>query len=153
MKEHAIAPSGLDVAASPSCTCFRLRKLGRLLSQRYDAALAPAGINVNQFSILRRADRTAHTIGKLAQELGMDRTTLTRDLKHLVDAQWVRLAIGEDSRQKRVVVTAAGKRVITRALPLWQATQDAVESGIGSSALAQLHASLDHLTRHMESDQ
>lgn len=153
MKEHVIIPPGLDAAASPSCTCFRLRKLGRLLSQRYDAALAPAGINVNQFSILRRAHRTVNTIGKLAQELGMDRTTLTRDLKHLVDAQWVRLAIGEDSRQKRVVVTAAGKRVIARALPLWQATQDAVESGIGSSALGHLHASLDHLTRHMESDQ
>lgn len=153
MKEHTIAPLDLNAAASPSCTCFRLRKLGRLLSQRYDAALAPAGINVNQFSILRRADRTVNTIGKLAQELGMDRTTLTRDLKHLVDARWVRLAIGEDSRQKRVVVTVAGKRVIARALPLWQATQDAVESGIGSNALSHLHASLDHLTRHMESDQ
>ena len=34
------------------CTCFRMRKLTRLMSQRYDRRLAAAGINVNQYSIL-----------------------------------------------------------------------------------------------------
>src|SRR5688572_17654539 len=137
-------------AFASNCTCFRLRKLSRLLSQRYDAALAPAGINVNQFSILRRADHAPRTIGALALELGMDRTTLTRDLRHLADARWIRLVPGDDARQKRIVVTAAGKRVIGRALPLWRGIQDGTDALLGPVVLSKLHADLDRATARLE---
>lgn len=126
-----------------ACTCFRLRKFSRLLSQRYDAALAPAGLNVNQFSILRRADHAPHTVGSLAVELGMERSTLSRDLKHLVANGWVRMARGEDARQKRIVVTAAGRRAIARATPLWRDAQAATGECVGQAALDRLHADLD----------
>jgi len=137
--------------ASP-CTCFRLRKLGRLLSQRYDTALAPAGLNVNQYSILRRAERTPHAIGSLAVELGMDRTTLSRDLRPLVDGGWLRLVAGDaDARRKRIVVTAAGKRAIARAYPLWHKAQAEVEALVGGdAALAALHAGIDAATARVE---
>lgn len=137
--------------ASP-CTCFRLRKLSRLLSQRYDAALAPAGLNVNQYSILRRADRTPHAIGSLAVELGMDRTTLSRDLRPLVDGDWVRLvAVDGDARRRRIVVTAAGRRAIARAYPLWRKAQAEVGDLIGGDdALAALHAGIDGATARVE---
>jgi DNA-binding MarR family transcriptional regulator len=137
------------MASAPSppfastCTCFRLRKFSRLLSQRYDAALAPAGLNVNQLSILRRADHAPHTVGSLARELGMERSTLSRDLKHVAGNGWVRMATGEDARQKRIVVTAAGRRVIARALPLWRQVQEATRSRVGEDALERLHADLD----------
>lgn len=143
-------PSGTPAPFATACTCFRLRKLSRLLSQRYDAALAPAGINVNQFSILRRADHAPRTIGELAAELGMDRTTLSRDLKHLVDARWIRLAAGNDARKKRIVVTASGKRTIARALPRWRAAQDEVGAVVGPAALSALHDGLDDATRRIE---
>lgn len=143
-----------EASATPAfvshCTCFRLRKLSRLLSQRYDAALAPAGINVNQLSILRRADHAPRTIGSLAAELGMDRTTLTRDLRHLVDARWIRLVPGDDARQKRIVVTAAGRRAVERAIPLWRVAQDAVDGLLGEPALARLHADLDAATLRLD---
>jgi DNA-binding MarR family transcriptional regulator len=126
-----------------ACTCFRLRKFSRLLSLRYDAALAPAGLNVNQFSILRRADHAPHSIGSLATELGMERSTLSRDLKHLVANGWVRMATGGDARQKRIVVTAAGRRAIARAAPLWRDAQAATGERVGQAALEKLHADLD----------
>src|SRR5687768_13547638 len=105
------------VAASTSpppnaCTCFRMRKLARLLSLHYDRALAPVGINVNQYSILRRGSRATQPMGELARELGMDRTTLSRDLKPLLEAGWIDLVSGEDARQRCVSVTASGKRLI-----------------------------------------
>ena len=137
--------------ASP-CTCFRLRKPSRLLSQRYDAALAQAGLNINQYSILRRAGRTPHAIGSLAGELGMDRTTLSRDLRPLVDAGWLRLVAGDDdARRKRIVVTAAGRRAIARAEPLWHEAQAAVAALVGGDeALAALHAGIDAATARVE---
>ena len=152
MDKHTLP---VDASAIPAyvsqCTCFRLRKLSRLLSQRYDAALAPAGINVNQLSILRRAHHAPRTIGALAAELGMERSTLSRDLRHMVDAGWVRLAAGDDARQKRIVVTAAGKRTIERAIPLWQVAQAGLGAQVGTSALAKLHGELDAAMQRLES--
>lgn len=139
-------------AAPPSpCTCFRARKLGRLLSQRYDAALAPAGLNVNQYSILRRAARGGHSIGTLAGELGMERSTLSRDLRHLVDAGWLTMAAGEDARRRHVLLTPAGRRRLTRARPLWEAVQSEVEARLGGHyALAALHAGIDAAIDRMQ---
>lgn len=135
-------PRATDATTSP-CTCFRVRKLTRLMSQRYDQALAPAGLNLNQYSILRRASGTPRSIGELARELGMDRTTLTRDLKPLLAAGWVDTAPGDDARQRRIRVTAAGRRTVARAMPLWQAAQDDIERGLGRAGLIALHEQLD----------
>ncbi|KRA72773.1 hypothetical protein ASD78_14165 [Lysobacter sp. Root667] len=132
-----------DAPARSACTCFRVRKLTRLMSQRYDQALAPAGLNLNQYSILRRAGGTPRSIGELAHELGMDRTTLTRDLKPLLAAGWVETAPGDDARQRRIRVTAAGRRTVARAMPLWQAAQDDIERGLGRAGLLALHEQLD----------
>ena len=137
--------------APPSpCTCFRLRKLARLVSQRYDRELAPVGININQYSILRRASREPQAIGALARELGMDRTTLTRDIKPLATAGWIELVSGEDARQRRVTVTAAGKRVIDAAQPLWRKAQQAVEGTLGRTGVDTLHGQLDHAMQKLE---
>lgn len=135
-------PRARDSAMSP-CTCFRVRKLTRLMSQRYDQALAPAALNLNQYSILRRVGGEPRSIGEFARELGMDRSTLSRDLKPLLAAGWLASVAGEDARQRRVQVTAAGKRAIARAIPLWQAAQDAIERELGREALLALHAHLD----------
>ncbi|RPE77276.1 MarR family winged helix-turn-helix transcriptional regulator [Vulcaniibacterium tengchongense] len=137
---------------SSPCTCFRLRKLARLLSQRYDRELAPAGLNINQYSILRRAKRAPEprTIGELARELGMDRTTLSRDLKPLIASGWVALVDGDDARQRRVRVTAAGARAIERALPLWRRAQDAIGRSLGESGVAALHRQLDRAIERLQ---
>ena len=130
--------------AVPSvCTCFRMRKLARLMSQRYDQALAPAGVNLNQYSILRRTGGKGRPLGEVAHELGMDRSTLSRDLKALVEAGWIESVVGEDARQRRLRITAAGRAVIERAWPLWRAVQDEIDSGLGEDAIAALHAQLD----------
>ena len=129
--------------ASP-CTCFRVRKLTRLMSQRYDRRLAAAGLNLNQYSILRRLGDRARAIGDLARELGMDRSTLSRDLRPLLAAGWIEPAEGEDARQRPVRVTAAGRRALARAVPLWREAQDDIEALLGGErSTARLHAQLD----------
>lgn len=132
------------------CSCHRLRKLTRLMSQRYDQALAPAGINVNQYAILRRSEGQPRSIGELSEALGMDRSTLSRDLKHLVAAGWTRLAPSRtDARQRLVELTPAGKRAIAAAEPLWRATQLQIESRLGVDEVGRLHAVLDRATRQL----
>lgn len=126
-----------------TCTCFRLRKLSRLMSQRYDRRLAEAGLNINQYSLLRRAEAQPRGIGELAKKMGMDRTTLTRDLKPLIAAGWIAVAPGEDARRRIVTVTAAGKRAAEKARPLWLEAQHEIEAALGDAATQRLHAQLD----------
>jgi len=134
------------------CTCFRLRKLSRIVTQRYDRELAPAGLNLNQYSILRRAARTPQNVGALAREIGMDRTTLSRDLKPLIAAGWIELASSdEDARAKLVRIKPAGKRVLERAQPLWRKAQDDIDARLGTAAVNALHSQLDRAMARMES--
>ncbi|RDY69738.1 MarR family winged helix-turn-helix transcriptional regulator [Lysobacter soli] len=133
------------------CTCFRLRKLSRLVTQRYDRELAASGLNLNQYSILRRAARTPQTVGALAREIGMDRTTLSRDLKPLAAAGWIELASSEDdARAKLVRVKPAGRRVLARAQPLWRKAQDEIDARLGAAGVNALHTHLDRAMARME---
>lgn len=141
-----------DTPIPPSlCTCFRLRKLARLVTQRYDRELAAVGLNINQYSILRRASRTPQTVSALAREIGMDRTTLSRDLKPLIAEGWIELASSdEDARQRLVRVKPAGKRVLERAQPLWRKAQDDIDARLGDTGVLALHTHLDRATARLD---
>ncbi len=133
------------------CTCHRLRRLSRLMTLRYDQALAPAGMTVNQFSILRRAQEGRHSVAALAATLGMERSTLSRDLKRLVAAGWVILRPNpEDARQRQVALTAAGGAAIAGAEPRWKAAQARLEAGAGVDEIGRLHAILDRVARTLD---
>ena len=130
-----------DSDASP-CTCFRLRRAARQVSQLYDRALAGAGLNVNQYSILRHA-RAPRTLGALAARLGMDRTTLTRNLQPLLRDGWLAEERGDDPRQRVLSITDAGRQRLEQAQPLWRRAQRRVDALLGPASRTRLHASLD----------
>lgn len=151
---HLMNPGNEPVAALTQsvCTCFRMRKLARLMSQRYDQALAPAGINLNQYSILRRTGGQGRPLGEIARELGMDRSTLSRDLKPLIESNWIESVPGLDARQRRLRITDEGRRVIERAQPLWRQAQDRIDQGLGAEGVAALHAQLDRAIAQLQDD-
>jgi DNA-binding MarR family transcriptional regulator len=133
-----------DPTPVPSgCTCFRLRKLTRRMTQHYDARLAPAGLRLTQFSLLANLRAGPLTMSALADRMEMDRTTLTRNLKPLADAGFVAVAPGEDARSRVVSVTARGRDSWARARALWRQAQDEVNRALGAEQVAALHATLD----------
>jgi DNA-binding MarR family transcriptional regulator len=137
------APSA---TASPStCTCFRLRRASRRVTQVYDHELAGAGLSLNQYSILRRSEREPRVLGDLAGELGMDRTTLTRNLSPLVDAGLVEIVRGHDARQRVIALTPPGRDRLAAAKPLWRHAQAAIDAMLGEAGVKRLHRDLDHL--------
>ena len=131
-----------------SCTCTDLRRATRKLTSLYDSALAPAEITITQYSLLAsigRAGQLSHT--GLAERLGMDRTTLTRNLRPLIEARWVAVASGEDRRQHLLQLTAAGRKKLKRSLLLWEKIQSQFISEIGAEPLQELRT----LLRRVES--
>ena len=134
------------------CTCFQLRRATRRVTQLYDRHLAPADLSLNAYSILRRS-RQPRPRGELADALGMDRTTLTRNLKPLLESGLLSSAPGADSRQRQLHITAAGKRRLQKALPLWQQAQQEIEGLFGSARIAGLNQQLEALTQSLEQEQ
>jgi len=135
--------------ASPrvsGCTCFRLRRLTRRVTQHYDRALAPAGLRVTQFSLLSALERDARgsvPMRELAPLLDLERTTLTRNVAPLVERGWVEVIGGADARSRDVRITAAGRAARAAALPYWRAAQDGLVQLLGKGRTALLHELLD----------
>jgi DNA-binding MarR family transcriptional regulator len=125
------------------CTCARLRKLARRLTRIYDAHLAPQAIKVTQYSLLANAAQGERTVSEFAAELEMDRSTLSRNLAPLAAQGWVSISIGADPRSRSIGVTAAGRRKLKAALPLWRKAQCEVESILGAASVGELHRKIE----------
>jgi DNA-binding MarR family transcriptional regulator len=125
------------------CACSQVRRLARKLSSLYDTLLSPEDLTITQYSLLvniERAGQLSHTV--LADKVGMERTTLTRNLRPLTRAKWVAAATGQDRRQHLLQLTAAGRRKLVRSLPLWEEAQRQFFSQISFEPLQELRALL-----------
>ncbi len=117
------------------------------MTQIYDRRLAPCGLRTTQFSLLSRlAWNDGVAMGPLALSLDMDRTTLTRNLKPLLDAGLVTLVRSDvDARQREVRLTALGRKRQMEAKKLWRLAQDEINETLGVSRTASLHRLFDGL--------
>lgn len=124
-----------ELSATDMCTSFNLRKAARTVTQFYDEALKGSGLKSTQFSLLAMAAGVdGAPISRLADELAMDRTTLTRNLKPLADAGWIQVTAGDDKRVRNVTVTGEGEHVLQRAIPLWRRAQTHMIDRLGDEA-------------------
>ncbi|HEY9223368.1 MAG TPA: MarR family winged helix-turn-helix transcriptional regulator [Variovorax sp.] len=134
-----------------ACTCGRLRRLTRRMTALHDRALAPAGLQLTQFSLLSTLRCSSEAKGirvtELAEAMDMDRTTLTRNLRPLIALGLLRLELdAADSRARRVVLTTEGIGALRRANPYWALAQQHVSDVLGPENVLQLHAWLDLVT-------
>jgi DNA-binding MarR family transcriptional regulator len=126
------------------CTCFRLRKLTRRVTQHYDTHLAAAGLRITQFSLLSMLEHAdSLSVSELAERMEMDRTTLSRNLGPLQSAGWVETGPRRDARSRALRITAAGREAWARAKPHWRRAQDELNQALGLERVAGLHSLLD----------
>ena len=141
----------MNVETPANCTCFNLRKAVRAVTQMYDEALKPSGLRTTQFSLLSVVGRKGPIgISELAQALGMDRTTLTRNLKPLTDKGLVDVISSTDRRQRPVALTSAGEEALAQALPLWRGIQLRMVDGFGHDRWRGLLGDLNAATRQAQ---
>jgi len=137
-----------DLIACNHCLCLASRRAARTLTRAFDRALRPHGIRATQFSILTvLLLRGKLTIGELAEHLGVERTTLTRNLALIEEAGWVDIRPGEDARSRLVAATRKGRAAVTAALPAWRKAQQAAAAALGHGAVDALHALARDVTR------
>ncbi|HWZ58170.1 MAG TPA: MarR family winged helix-turn-helix transcriptional regulator, partial [Gemmatimonadaceae bacterium] len=99
------------------CSCTALRQAARHVTQFYDAALKPAGVGLNQYSILVRLNQVGPVaIQALARHLVMDRSTLGHLLRPLMRRRLITLRVDpRDRRSRTLALSAAGRAVLAKA--------------------------------------
>ncbi len=140
-----VAAKAKDIA--DNCACMKVRRTARTISRLYDEHLRPLGLQTSQLTVLVAVARFGDAgapFGRLADAIGMDRSTLTRNLLPLERDGLLRVARDpDDARQRVVLLTRDGARMIERAYPLWQRAQEEVADSMGVRATAELASNLE----------
>ena len=118
-----------------NCLCLHVQRAARVLARRFDDALRPLGLTSGQFSLLTSLNRSEPPgIGRIANVLAMDRTTLTANLKPLERRKLVKIVPDKNDKRNRLLhLTKAGHRLLEEALPIWRETHGAIEKRVGSA--------------------
>jgi DNA-binding MarR family transcriptional regulator len=131
-----------------------MRKAGRLVTQLYDDSLRPCGIRATQYSLMRNIEAAAGaSIGELAEALGIEQSTATRNLELLKKNGYISLVPGPGDRRKKIsLITDAGRKKLSEAAPLWMKAQERMRGILGGEMMGGLIDSLRKTVRLMEEE-
>lgn len=126
-----------------TCTYFHTRRATRILGDRFDEALRPYGLKGTQFSLLVAISLIEEpTVGRMADILAADRTTLTRTLAPLERDGLIASQPGEDRRERRLQLTRKGAELLRDASEAWEETQRSIVEGMGKDDWQRLMTGL-----------
>jgi DNA-binding MarR family transcriptional regulator len=139
----------MDLTALISdCACLKVRTASRAVTRFYDDAFRPIGLRATQLTVLVAVTfGEAVSIAWLSRLLGMDRSTLTRNLRPLEQKGLVALGPEGHHRSRTLSVTSRGEQLVHKALPLWEKTQEKLREELKKPHWMNLHAELDHLIK------
>jgi DNA-binding MarR family transcriptional regulator len=130
---------GDDFRECTGCVCAAIRRASRAVTQHYQRHFRGTGLLGTQFSMLTVLIRSGPMpMGRMAKLLGVERTTLTRNLKPLEKKQWVKVEGEKDGRVHFVSITPKGRAVAKAALPAWRKAQTTVGPKIKELRLVEL---------------
>jgi DNA-binding MarR family transcriptional regulator len=125
------------------CNCYSLRQATRRVTQLYDRALAPLDLRATQYSLLAEVERLGPiSLIPLADAMVMDRATLGHNIRPLEARGYLTLSVGRDRRSREVSLTKAGRKLLAKAMPLWQRAQAEFEAEIGVKEAAAMRTLL-----------
>jgi DNA-binding MarR family transcriptional regulator len=123
-----------EEAASPlidlACACASARRAARLVTQLYAQEMGPL-IEPTQFALLFALDQySGRPQSLLGRALGLDKTTLSRNLRLLQRNGWIEAADADDERERGYRLTATGKETLASAKPGWKRAQDKLRAAM-----------------------
>jgi DNA-binding MarR family transcriptional regulator len=132
-------------AIRAECLAFAARRTANLISRVYAARLAPLGLEPSQFGVLIVvATGQVESARELADRLGVERSTLTRNLTRLLDGGLLEAMPGR-GRRISYRLTEAGRAKLAEALPAWKEAQAAVQARLRPGVAEAARDSLEKL--------
>jgi DNA-binding MarR family transcriptional regulator len=133
-----------------TCACFNLRRAARLVTQRFDRVLRQSGLKATQFPILMAAyQQEGILLTRMAKMLGMERTTLTRNLTLLEQRGMLLVEPGQDRRERQIRITHRGVTLLETCLPLWRKAQSEIMEAVGREKWDAMLSGLHEVARKL----
>ena len=130
-KQNSVTPN-FDRIQPQTCVNGKLRRLHRLINSAYMEKFKPFGLRGSMVSILFIIGKQKSIHQKaIAERLVLDQSTMSRDLKKLIDKGWVVKNKGEDSRYSALEMTPAGYALLEEIAPIWEQLHHKVEHILG----------------------
>lgn len=145
----AASSSDLAQLVGHACLCLAVQRASRAVGRSFDEAFRPLGLTNWQFSLLAMLCRPEpFTVTRLADAMGMDRTTITSNLKPLARRGLVAVVADPgDRRVRRIALTEAGLALLVEASALWRQVNAQVEARLGEVDPITLRTALGELAR------
>lgn len=116
--------SSIAATIAADCLAVRVRVLSRAVTSVYDEALRPHGLKVTQMNLLVALSLLGESRpSRLCDLLHLERSTFSRTIERMGRQGWVATTPDADARTHLVVVTDAGRALLERAKPAWDAAQ------------------------------
>lgn len=139
-----VTPASSAPVKPQGCTNLKLRQLVRVVGAHYDAEVGKTGLKITQYSLLSYITKLGPIRAvELAQQMHMSASTLSRNLRPLIDAGWVEQAPGPDARSWFIQATPEGQAKRSEAQRRWRAAQESINQRLGAERVVALHALID----------
>ena len=130
------------------CVCSRTRMLDRVLSRLFDDSLAPLGVRASQLTVLALLGAMEGLRATdVARYLEMDKSTASRVLALMRARGWIEESAGPTRGSRRLHVTAEGRSLLHRTLPLWRAALERARETLGEESVEALRGAADSYLR------
>ena len=142
----------LNFSARQNCVCFNLRRVARVVTQFFDAEMWRHGIRSTQGTLLSALHITGtSTMADLSEFLGMERTTLLRNLRPLQRDGLVSVDGGGQGGFVELSLTAKGRKLIEKLSPAWESAQRTAVQVLGEERWSAVLADLDKVASALKS--
>lgn len=125
-------PTGVETQARAivaTCLGYRTRRLARSVTRIYNDRLRPFGLNIAELNLMAAiAARKSAQQAKLGAAMGLEKSTLSRNIGRLVERGLVEVRDHPEGRGTALALTAHGDEVLLEALPAWKEAQHGAES-------------------------
>lgn len=141
----------LDMSSLENCVCFNLRWVSRAVTRFFDAQLRRLGIRPTQTPILGALQaRDGWSMAELSEWLGMERTTLVRNLRPLERKGLVKANGGGRGNHIELAITEKGRKALTKALPAWRTAQNKVVAILGKERWTNIIRDLERVAAELK---
>jgi DNA-binding MarR family transcriptional regulator len=126
-------------AIARNCIALRLRSLNRVVTNLYDDALRSLGLKISQLNIMVATAKLglAHP-SQVCHILHLDTSTLSRNVERMRAKGWLEVVPAEDARTQPFRLTPQGRRLLERAIPVWEKAQEQASEMLDKEGIAML---------------
>jgi len=131
-----------------TCLVFNMRVASRAVTRRYDAMLRPYGVTSAQFQLMGgiRGGK-GRTVTDLAEENGIERTSLTRNLDRLERMGLIVSHAASKGNARVCDLTPSGEVLVEQLVPVWVKAQAEMRDLLSASDFSATLSVLKRLGR------